>query len=198
MQAGLSRNASLPNLKGPSLRVASATAVQESRLRRTRDLDKFMPALRGKCAYHFVCKAEIVPDHFPDCPCLPDSGGEYDSFKHKFVFERFTYCFACGMPQERNRNGEGPTCHVGVPYGKACTFGSFIFRAVFCIWQNLQLRNRMMQDLGIGEPLFGCGAFADWATKEEREQGKYHNCLEVFLWFCDMLEKRNPCLFRQL
>lgn len=172
--------------------------MKGARLGRTKDLDRYMPALKGKCAYHFVTKAEIVPDHFPDCPNFTDSGGEYDMFKREFVFERFSYCFSCGMPQDRNRNGEAPLCHAGIPYGRGCTFGSFIFRAVFCIWQSPQLRDGMRRDLDVTEPLSSCSAFADWAKKEQREHGKYHNCLEVFLWFCDMQEKRNPRLFLQL
>ncbi|KAF8119506.1 hypothetical protein EV363DRAFT_1187457 [Boletus edulis] len=192
------RSASLPNLSGPSLRAASSLAAKEARLSRTKDLDRYMLALKGKCAYHFATKAEIVLDHFPDCPCFIDSGGEYNAFKREFVFEPFTYCFSCGLPQDRSRNGEAPACHAGIPYGRSCTFGSFIFRVVFCIWQNLQLRDSMRRDLRVTESLSSWSMFADWAKRDERQRGKYYNCLEAFLWFCDKEEKRNPHLFSQV
>lgn len=136
-------------------------------MRRTNDLDRYMPALKGKCAYHFITKAEIVTDYFPDCPYFSHSGGEYDTFKRTFVFERFTCCFTCGLPQDRTRNGETPSCHAGIPCGKGCTFGSFIFRVVFCIWQNPQLRERMRQDLGMTESLSSCSTFANWVNKDQ-------------------------------
>ncbi|KAI9459287.1 hypothetical protein HD554DRAFT_2041944 [Boletus coccyginus] len=198
VQGGPSRSASLPNMSGPGLRAAGSLSAKGARLGRTKDLDRYMPVLKGKCAYHFITKAEIVADDFPDCPYFTDSSGDYNVFKREFVFERFTYCFSCGMPQDRNRNGEAPSCHAGIPYGRGCTFGSFIFRAVFCIWQNPQLRERMRLGLGLTDSLSSLGAFVDWAKKEQREEGKYHNCLEAFLWFCDMLEKRNPQLFLPL
>ncbi|KAH0825802.1 hypothetical protein J3R83DRAFT_8865 [Lanmaoa asiatica] len=194
---GLARSASLPHLSGPSLRVASSLALKEARLGHTKDLDRYMPVLKGKCPSHFATMAEIVPDHPCDCP-FADFGGEYGMFKRAFVFQPFSYCFSCGMPQDRKRNGEGPLCHAGVPYGKSCTFGPFIFRAVFCIWQNPQLRDRMRHDLGLTEPLSDLEAFSGWANEEQREDGKYHNCLEVFLWFCGILEKQNPRLFLRL
>ena len=165
---------------------------------RTRRLDRYMPALRGKCAYRFVTKEEAVPDCLPDRPYFTDGGGGCDAFKREFVFEHFSRCFSCGMPQDKNRNGEAPSCHAGIPCGRSCTFGSFIFKAVFCIWQSPRLGDTMRRDLGMTEPLSSCSASADWTKKEQREQGKYRSCLEIFLWFRDTQEKRNPWLFLQL
>lgn len=113
-------------------RADDAASVKESRLSRTAKLDRFMPALKGACPYHFVADGWLVPDRYPKC----DRSGalhndkECRLFRQSFQFERFSYCFSCGLPQDRGHNGEGPLCHSNHTFQKSaqCPFSHFIFK----------------------------------------------------------------------
>lgn len=158
-----------------------------------------MPALKGMCPYHFVVQGSLVEDHFPRCPHMsPLAGiGDYSAFKASFQFEKFCYCYSCGMPQDRNRNGEGPRCLVGHAFSKkkGCEFEHFIFRVAFCIWQLPNLRMQMIAGLGARGSMDTQEGFTKWAVTEEEDEGKYHNCLEAFLWFCQRKEMEDPRFF---
>ena len=179
-------------------RADEAVFDSDSQLTKTAMLDRFMPTLKGACPYHFVAEGTVVPEHFPKCgysATLRDDT-EYDLFKRSFQFERFSYCFSCGLPQDRNHNKEGPACHSNYTFTKSapCPFAHFIFRASFLLWKKAETRSKMVEGLGIHEPISTIKEFSNWATKEER--GGYHNCLEAFLWFCKEKEKENGLLFR--
>jgi hypothetical protein len=162
-------------------------------------LDKFMPALKGMCPYHFVAEGKLVPDHHATCECKNAllGAGDYHTFKMAFNFEKYAYCFTCGMPQDKKKNGEGPSCHgVGTfAKGKACMFGPFIFRATFCLWQLPEWRSKMAACLGLGNTIATQQQFIEWAVAEKDDEGKYHNCLEAFLWFCRRMEAKVPSFF---
>ena len=188
-----------PDASGPERRAKRALATLGSRLARTQELDKFMPALKGMCPYHFVAEGKLVGDHFPRCEhmnALP-SAGDYHSFKMAFKFRKHSYCYVCGMPQDKKRNGEGPSCHVGHDFKKkkACEFGSFIFRVTFYLWQLPEWRSKMAACLGLGKMVSTQQQFTEWAVTEEDDEGKYHNCLEAFLWFCRRKQGEDPSFF---
>lgn len=160
-----------------------------------------MPSLQGKCPYHFVLEGKLEVDHFPGCQLEAELSssfpGDFHAFKKSFVFQKYTYCYTCGMPQDRKMNGEGPRCHAVHNWMQRgpCNFGSFIFRATFCIWQSERLRQEMIKGLGVTEPIAQQEDFTQWAIRELYSEGKYHNCLETFLWFCRRKEHANPKYF---
>ncbi|KAH0825757.1 hypothetical protein J3R83DRAFT_5541 [Lanmaoa asiatica] len=156
-----------------------------------------MPVLKGKCPYHFVLEGKLIDDDFPRCPREPVEAGDYREFKRSFVFERFAYCYSCGLPQDRNRNGEGPMCHIDHNFQRrgSCAFGQFIFRATFCLWQVPMLRAELIRGLHIQHRLDTQEQFTEWAVDELAGQGQYHNCLEAFLWFCRRREREDPKFF---
>ena len=193
----IQRSYSYPEISSHSSRVQRMRTAREGRLASTKELDKYMPALKGKCPYHFVLESKLIDDDFPCCPQEPKKIGDYRDFKRSFTFERFTYCYSCGLPQDRNRNGEGPICHMDHDFQKPgpCPFGQFIFRTTFCLWQVPALREELVRDFGIQHPLETQEEFTEWAVDEQADQGRYHNCLEAFLWFCRRREQENPQFF---
>lgn len=196
----LTSAASMPDLHFSNRSEDSSNATR-ARLNRTAELDRYMPLLQGKCPYHFVLEGELEVDHFPGCELEAElsssSSGDFQAFKGSFLFKKFTYCFTCGMPQDKKMNGEGPRCHAAHNWAerKPCKFGSFIFRATFCIWQSEDLRQEMIKGLGVTEPIAEQEEFTEWAKRDLPSEGKYHNCLEVFLWFCRRKEHVNPKYF---
>ncbi|KAF8425818.1 hypothetical protein L210DRAFT_934942 [Boletus edulis BED1] len=192
---GIQRSCSYEEESSYSSRVKRVCTARERRLASTKDLDKYMPALKGKCPYHFVLEGKLLNDDFPYCPQEPKRAGDYRDFKLSFVFEKYAYCYSCGMPQDRNRNGEGPMCHLSHDFRRPCPFGQFIFRTTFCLWQVQTLRAELISRLSIQRPLQTQEEFTEWAVDELADQGKYHNCLEAFLWFCRRREQENPRLF---
>lgn len=186
---------SLPNLNGPLARAGRASQAEDTRRSKTHLLDRYMARLRGLCPYHFVLRQEFAPEHFSHCDLEPKVGN-YSAYRRSFEFGRFTYCYKCGLPQDRSHNGEAPKCHLNVGYTKECPFSHFIYRAVFCLWQDLDLRSRLRQGLGISQMLSSDEEFAKWAREEKRAEGNYTNLLEAFLWFCGELERSIPDLFK--
>ncbi|KAH0834619.1 hypothetical protein J3R83DRAFT_10106 [Lanmaoa asiatica] len=153
---------------------------------------------RASVLYHFILEGKLEVDHFPGCELETMlSSGDFHAFKKSFVFEKLTYCYTCGMPQDRKMNGEGPRCHAAHNWmeRKPCRFGSFIFRATFCIWQSKHLQREMIEGLGVTGSIAKQEEFTEWAKRDVPSEGKYHNCLEVFLWFCRRKEHTNPKFF---
>lgn len=134
-----------------------------------------------------------------DHPCYVDGEvgmAKYSEFKRSFKFARFTYCYKCGLPQERNRNGEQPACHAGVKFGSGsvCPFDSFIFKTVFCISQRDTYKHLMKHQLGAPDEW---EAFLTWVVAEPGH-GQYNNLLEAFLFFCSHLEESDPNFFNTI
>lgn len=187
----------LHSLGGSLLRASQSRLAKAARLERTQWLNKYMPTLQSKCIFHFVRKEELVPDHFPLCPCLQDQSlvqGDYKAFRWSFNFTKFEYCYSCGAPQDQQRNGECPEFHANLTFGR-CGYNHILFRTAFCIWQSPNLRMEMVRDLNITVSISSEEDFTTWATEIQAAEGKYHNCSESFLWFCGWLERRRPSFF---
>ncbi|KAG6374596.1 hypothetical protein JVT61DRAFT_3955 [Boletus reticuloceps] len=169
LSCGIQRSGSFPNVSDHSARVKHVRTAKEQRLASTKELDKYMPALRGKCPYHFILEGKLVDDNFPHCPREPN----------------------------RNRNREGPICHMDHTFPKAgwCAFSQFIFRTTFCLWQVPTLRVELIKGLHIQLSLNTQEEFTQWVVDELADEGKSHNCLEAFLWLCRRKEKENPRFF---
>lgn len=174
--------------------------MKNMRLEKTRQLDKFMPALKGRCPYHFATEGTLVDAHAGRCPVMPALSGseQYMKFRKSFEFEPYAYCYSCGIPQERARNGEGPECHSAHKFSgkKGCSFSSFIFKVTFCIWENHRSRQEMRRGLYVRNKLSTLDEFIEWAKEEEEELGKYHNCLEAFLWLCRRVDEADGSKFQ--
>jgi hypothetical protein len=154
-----------------------------------------MQVLRDRCPLHFAQRTELVPAaQHSGCEQLQD---DYYVFKRGFNFTPFSYCFQCGLPQSKGRNGEEPSCHAGYSYrkGETCPFAGFIFKAVFCVWQIPGFRKIMIRDIAPERKLSTVQEFSAWAVEEDADDGKYNNCLEAFLWFCREVENVKPEFF---
>ena len=167
-------------------------------MKRTQELNKYMPRLQGKCIFHFVLKEELVPDHFPLCQYVQDRSlvqGDYKAFRRSFNFTtKFEYCYCCGAPQDQQNNGECPEFHVNLVFGK-CGYNHVLFRTAFCIWQSPPLRKEMIGNLDVKVSISSQEDFSNWAQETKAADGQYHNCSEAFLWFCKRLERRCPLFF---
>ncbi|KAF8426820.1 hypothetical protein L210DRAFT_347215, partial [Boletus edulis BED1] len=177
-------------------RVAREQAQKQARLQRTAELDKYMPTLKQACPYHFVHAKSVVADDYPRCSWMGYGNLDgYKHFKNSLTFESYTYCYRCGMPQERQHNGEGPMCHMNHNFRSKlpCPYSHFIFRVAYRVWEVLELRVQMMKDLGEKDMPMTQDQFEAWALEEE--EGRYNNLLEVFLWFCRKVDRENPRIF---
>ncbi|KAG0692522.1 hypothetical protein DFH29DRAFT_882371 [Suillus ampliporus] len=174
----------LPNHSGGfSSRAGRANEAAQSRLGRTARLN------RGE---------RVSEEKHRNCEAMRELPMElYRAFKYEFTFEPYTYCFHCCLPQSRNRNGEGPACHGEFKFeaGNQCPFKGFIFKAVFSMWHREGFRELMIRDIGGGGRLSTFEEFLGWVTQEDRDEGKYNNCVEAFLWFCGEIEAAKARFF---
>ena len=186
------------SLEGSLLRASQSRQGNAAHLGHTQMLNKYMPRLQGKCLFHFVLGKELVPDHYPSCQYMREQSsaqGDYKAFRRLFNFStEFEYCYSCGALQNQEKNRECLVFHVSLMFGKY-DYNHILFRTVFCIWQNPNLRNEMVCDLGITVSLTSQQDFAQWANEVKAMEGKYHNCSEAFLWFCEQLERHCPSFF---
>lgn len=162
----------------------------------TAKLNKYALVLKDKCVMHLLDEGVLTEDHFlAPCSNLDVHGEGYQTFRRQFKFKGYAYCFTCGLPQDQNHNGEGPECHKAyVPgQGVKCPFQFAVFRMAFAAGYKEELLAGLKKELGI--PGVTVQEYLDWVTSEEEVEGQYHNTIEVFLWCCERLERRNPRLF---
>ena len=53
----------------------------------------------------------------------------------------------------------------------------------------------MIRDLDIVVSISNQQDFEKWAQEIKAAEGRYHNCSEAFLWFCERLERCCPSFF---
>jgi hypothetical protein len=113
-------------------------------------------------------------------------GNQWISFKRQFRFERFAYCYYCGMPQDRGSVKESPDCHRQVRWGRGsfCPWSDYVYIVLWCIWHTTGLRASLVQFYGLSEIITYDG-FVEWVTEEDQLAGEYYKGLEVFVWFCE-------------
>ncbi|KAG1718132.1 uncharacterized protein EDB91DRAFT_1258863 [Suillus paluster] len=190
-------SSSLPvSLPSSSSRSDRVMAGIQSRLNRTSLLDRFMRKLQNCCPVHFAVHSQAHPEHGPCALGRQGHDSTYSEFKNSFVFERYTYCFNCALPQNYKHNNEQPSCHSAVSYrtGGSCPFAGFIFKAVHCLWNSGEAMV-LAGTLGIHGGWNSFQEFISWVNKEEKEQGRYINLLEIFIAFCNKLESSQPRFF---
>jgi hypothetical protein len=107
---------------------------------------------------------------------------DYKEFKKAFIYEKYTYCYYCGSPQDRNRNGEAPHCHRDAGFSKGpCLWADFPYAVVFSIWHTKGLQEEMLAAFGLDRDY---GKFVAWCKEEHAQRGEFTKMLEVFLWYC--------------
>jgi hypothetical protein len=159
--------------------IENATAL---RLEKTERLSFFMSMVKKRCPICFVKKKDLRPHDVQYCD---KHAYGWPSFKKAFKFEQYAYCFNCGLPQDRQRNGEEPDCHRKAgQYGKNCPWKDFIFIVLFLLWDDVNIRLRFMDYFNLDNRMT-FGDFKGWAGTEDSLKGEYYKGLEVFLWYCE-------------
>jgi hypothetical protein len=95
-------------------RAGLVNASLASQLARSSHLDRYMQVLKNRCPSHFGNGALLV--HVASHKCTMELGLPMHlnaAFKLGFLFECYTYCFQCCLPQLWNGNREEPACHAG-------------------------------------------------------------------------------------
>lgn len=150
-------------------------------MRKTAELDQYMPIFQGHCPVCFVKRRDLDPHSVKECPNRHLVNGWLD-FKRTFVFTNFTYCWKCGIPQDKESNGEGPVAHSNPDFFRNCPFQDFVAIVLFAILKVPLHRDRMVRQFSLPEDT----AYADicrWLSTEDSDAGEYYKGLEVFLWF---------------
>jgi hypothetical protein len=157
------------------------------RLEKSDRLDQFLPIIENMCAVDFAISGELVP-HTPFHDCTSEHGIPADGwlpFKKIYKWNGFSYCWHCGVPQDRYSSREAPECHRQFGYGRViCPWADFSFLLVYSLWHLPARRQELINDFDL-DPSMTYSQFMEWTKVEEKELGKYFNGLEVFLWYCE-------------
>jgi hypothetical protein len=170
-------------------RARAGTERASERLRKSAMLDTFMQNTRGKCGRCFVTKSELLAhEAFHDCADdgVNISADWYASVKSLFSFKGYTYCYNCAVPQDRRGNGESPDCHRHWAFkkGSICPWADFIYIAIWSLWNHPFYRAKFLQDFGL--PDLNYDGFAQWVVQDDPLSDRYHNGLEMYLWYCQI------------
>ena len=181
------------SVPSPSLTVVERAGAGQERvsewLRKSAMLDTFMKITEGKCGRCFVTKSELlVHKAFHDCgdDGVNISADWFSSLKSLFSFKEYTYCYNCAVPQDRRGNGEAPDCHRRWPFkrGSICPWADFIYIAIWSLWNHPAYRAQFLEDFGL--PDLNYDDFAQWVIQDDPLSDRYHNGLEMYLWYCQM------------
>jgi hypothetical protein len=179
------RQSATPTLSATS-RVEASNSSNAGRLRISSVLNRIMKLLEGCCPYHFVFDGAIQAH--PYCDSCPGTDvvtkAQWASLKKTFTFERYAYCFYCGFPQDRNRNGEAPSCHRTFGYTQRCPWADFIFITLTLLWEIKEYRIALLLNFGLPENT-SFNDYLDWINGEDLFAGEYYKGLMAFIWFCE-------------
>jgi Helicase conserved C-terminal domain len=158
-------------------------------------LDSFLKIVKGRCPVHFAtCGGQLVDRSNLDSSkshltsCVLNGANfpfdDYKKFKSAFSYERYAYCYYCGLPQDRDRNGEAPRCHKDAGFGRGpCPWADFPYVVVFSIWHTKGVREEMLAAFQL-KGVTAYDEFVAWCTQEHAWNGEFTKMLEVFLWYC--------------
>ena len=138
----------------------------------------------------FARDGTIVDRHsrlLVDCGAF-DIPNTWFSFKKSIKMTKYKYCFRCGMPLGKTE----PACHTVVEKttGMSCPWDDYIFVVAHCLWHTPVTRLKIIAKFGL-DPDIDDEDFEVWAGTEEQSRGKFHNCLELFLWYCGLWSVRS-------
>jgi hypothetical protein len=169
-------------------RQQNSQEAQQRRLATSSRLDMFMPILRDSCPVCFACRGQVVKHTaFRECPPeISVPANEWMSFKRLFKFDKYTYCYNCGLPQDRGPVKESPQCHRGLRWGKGvfCPWADYVFIVLWCIWNTPSLLSPMLAAFRLPTNIT-YDDFVGWVTEENSVAGEYYHGLEAFVWFCE-------------
>jgi hypothetical protein len=147
-----------------------------------------MTILKGSCPTCFACFGVIVKhDTFKGCPLeMTVPNDQWLAVKGKFKFVPYTYCYNCGMPQDREPVKESPDCHHRVSWGKGiiCPWADDIYIVLLSIWNTPNLHSSFLATHNMPHDV-SYDHFAEWVTEEDALAGEYFKGLEGFVWFCE-------------
>jgi hypothetical protein len=194
--------------------------VEEMR-KKSHRLNKIMPAMQGICPACFILTGKRVKSlpvgskgagadesqHIPFKHCqFPQSRcpnmWEFISFRKMIKLKGgFHYCFSCGMPQNKNRNGLEPKCHEdwgencsraklntpvnpGTLVKGVCPWSGIIQASLFALFHDKMAMKALKEPpIGLQDPdQMSLAQWASWLNKDESEKGEYWKGLEVFLF----------------
>jgi len=170
------------------VRRQSAIDAQNRRLATSGKLDTFMMILKETCPACFVCFGQLVKHPaFQGCSeqmTIPQTG--WVSLKRQFKFIPYTYCFNCGLPQDRGPIKESPDCHRGLTWGKGifCPWADYVFIVIWSIWHVSERRATFLSHHNLDGDI-SYEDFLLWAMEEDALSGEYYKALEGFVWFCE-------------
>jgi len=168
-------------------RVQQVKESQTDRMEKSSKLDQFLKIVNLSCPVHFMTSGKLVTHEGPFRSFHPTFPFEdYLAFKKKFIFERYTYCYYCGSPQDHKGRSEAPSCHRNAGFrGKPCPWADFPQVVVFMIWHDAGgVRSEMMENFKL-EGATSYDKFMAWCKKEDSHAGEFTKLLEVFLWYCE-------------
>lgn len=154
-------------------------------------LSNYLEALDGKCIIHFAawdtlreCTAFYCDNQLPVA-----DWADYGVFKRAFTFERYTYCFHCGMPNDTPRNNYfQPEAHRSVTPSD-CRWKHLVFKTIFVLWNRSDLFKLELFEAhgnGLGD-ITTLEDFTEWAKRDAggNLSTNYYNGLALFVAFCD-------------
>lgn len=112
---------------------------------------------------------------------------EYSEFRRAFRFGQFTYCFACGAPNDSKKaHYYPPACHEPAWYKSkdVCPFAHLAFKVMFALWFRDDLRPQFCTELGIQAS--NLSQFTNWAIQDHNhlQATTYFNGMMLLLWYC--------------
>lgn len=154
-------------------------------------LSNYLDTLRGKCITHFAAWDTLADcaSHFCDYEFPVADWTDYPGFKLAFEFERFTYCFHCGTPNDTQRhNYFQPAAHLNMRPSE-CAWKHLVFKTIFILWgRSDTLKAELFDAHGHGlNDITTLEEFAQWAVEDVRGNlsPNYYNGLSLFVSFCD-------------
>lgn len=155
----------------------------KARMALTQTINDVFPQLLDTCPIHF---ATIGVLQICRGTCNLISMTSYRDFRNSFVFEKFTYCFKCGTPNDKKRHHYyAPPFHNQEWYkGADCPYAHFLFKAIYALWFREDLRPAFCQDLGIQAT--SEEEFTEWAILAPTglTETTYFNGMTLMLWYC--------------
>lgn len=162
----------------------AVAAAGKARRALTQTIDEVFPQLRGYCPIHFAIE-QTLQSCGDRCDLIKMSN--FQAFRNAFVFERYTYCYRCGVPNDKPRlHYFAPSFHQVEWYqGKVdCPYIHFLFKTIYALWFREDLKPAFCRDLGIQAT--SEKEFTEWAilTPLGLTETTYFNGMTLMLWYC--------------
>ena len=159
--------------------------ASESRKNLSAELNDYFEELKGYCPTHF---GRRILSHRVDFQCDRHNDyanrTRYPDFRNAFKFCAYTYCFACGAPNDSPDNNFFPlACHP-FPVRGSCKWAHFVYRNILAVWHRLDVAPVLCEITGA--PVRNLDNFTSWAKMGPSGSlaGEYFNGLRFFMEYC--------------